>query len=62
MKRRTKFTIVAIIAIVAMGVAETWLVTQGQTYPDVFIVGWYAAWTVELALLFGLKVKNKDEI
>ena len=62
MKRRTKFTIVAIIAIVAMGIAETWLVTQGQTYPDAFIVGWYGAWTVELALLFGLKVKNKDDL
>ena len=43
-----------------MGVAETWLVTQGQTYPDAFIIGWYAAWTVELALLFGLKIKNKE--
>ena len=62
MKRRTKFTIAAILAIAAMGVAETWLVTQGQTYPDAFIVGWYTAWTVELALLFGLKIKNKDDL
>ena len=60
MKRRTKFTIVAILAIVAMGVAETWLVTQGQTFPDSFIIGWYAAWTAELALLAGIKIKTND--
>lgn len=60
MKRRTKFTVVAILAIVAMGVAETWLVTQGQTFPDSFIIGWYAAWTAELALLAGIKIKTND--
>ena len=60
MKRRTKFTILAVAAIVGMGLAETWLVSRGQTYPDAFIIGWYAAWTAELALLFGLKIKNKE--
>ena len=60
MKKRTKFTIAAIVAIVAMGVVETILVANGTTYPDAFIIGWYAAWTVELALLFGLKIKNKE--
>lgn len=60
MKKRTKFTIAAIAAIVGMGLAETWLVSRGQTYPDTFIIGWYAAWTAELALLFGLKVKGKE--
>ena len=62
MKKRTKFTIAAIIAIIGMGVAETILVARGATYPDSFIVGWYTAWTVELALLFGLKIKDKDEM
>lgn len=61
MKKRTKFTIAAIAAVVGMGLGETWLVSRGQTYPDTFIVGWFAAWTAELALLFGLKVKKKDE-
>lgn len=60
MKRRTKFTIVAITAIALMGMAETWLVSRGQTFPDSFIVGWYAAWTAELALLFGLKIKSGE--
>lgn len=62
MKRRTIFTIVSIIALLVMGVAETWLVHNGQTYPDTFIVGWYAAWTSELAMLYGIKVKGKNEL
>lgn len=60
MKKRTKFTIAAVISIVGMGVAETWLVSRGQTFPDSFIIGWYAAWTAELALLYGLKVKSRE--
>ena len=60
MSKRTKFTILAVAAIVGMGLAETWLVSRGQTFPDSFIIGWYAAWTAELALLYGIKIKSKE--
>ena len=29
--------------------------------PDALTVAWFSAWTVELALLFGIKVKAKEE-
>ena len=29
--------------------------------PDTLTVAWFSAWTVELALLAGLKIKSKEE-
>lgn len=61
MKKRTKFTIAAIVNLTWYCVAALVLSALGKTVPDSLTVAWFAAWTVELALLFGIKIKNKGE-
>ena len=60
MKNRTKFTILAVFNL-------TWYTVVGlianffdHTVSPELTVGWFAAWTVELALLYGIKVKEKS--
>ena len=61
MKKRTKFTIAAIVNLTWYCVAVLVLSALGKTVPDSLTVAWFAAWTAELALLFGIKIKNKGE-
>ena len=61
MKKSTKFTIAAIVNLTWYCVAVLVLSALGKTVPDSLTVAWFAAWTVELALLFGIKIKNKGE-
>ena len=61
MKKRTKFTILAVLMIVLLGLYMIICsIFNWQYPPDSFIVGWFSAWTVELALLFGIKIKSND--
>ena len=61
MKKRTKFTILAVLMIVLLGIYMILCSLLNWQYPpDSFIVGWFSAWTVELALLFGIKIKSND--
>ena len=61
MKTRTKFVIAAIINIVWFTIAVLILSALDKTVPDALIVAWFGAWTVELALLAGIKIKGKEE-
>ena len=61
MKKRTKFTIAAIVNLTWYCVAVLVLSSLGKTVPDSLTVAWFSAWTVELGLLFGIKIKNKGE-
>lgn len=61
MKTRTKFTVCAIIAIMLYTVAALVLTAFDKTIPDSLTVAYFSSWTVELALLFGIKIKNKGE-
>lgn len=61
MKKRTKFVIVAMINIVWYTIAVLVLSAKDKTVPDALTVAWFSAWTVELALLAGLKVRGKEE-
>ena len=61
MKKRTKFVICSIVNIIWFTVAVLVLSGFDKTVPDSLIVAWFASWTVELALLAGIKVKGKDE-
>lgn len=61
MKKRTKFTIAAIVNLTWYCVSVLILSALGKAVPDSLTVAWFAAWTVELALLFGIKIKNKGE-
>lgn len=60
LKKRTKFTIFSMFNLIWYTVAVLWLSAHDHIVPDALTVAWFAAWTVELALLFGIKVKSKD--
>lgn len=60
MKRRTKFTILAIFNLTWYSVAVLVLSAHDKVVPDSLTVAWFGAWTVELALLYGIKVKSKE--
>lgn len=61
MKKRTKFVIAAMANIVWYTITVLILSAKDKTVPDALTVAWFGAWTVELALLAGIKVKGKDE-
>lgn len=61
LKNRTKFAIAACINIIWYTVACLILVIFEKEIPDALTTCWFAAWTVELALLFGIEIKKKDE-
>ena len=56
LKKRTKFTILAWYAI-----AVLILNAKGHTVDAVLTGGWFSAWTAELAILYGIKIKDKPE-
>ena len=61
MKKRDKYLICAIVSLVTYCVAALVLAAYDKTVPDSLTVAWFGAWTVELALLAGIRIKNKDE-
>ena len=61
LKNRTKFTLVAIFNLEWYTVAVFYLSSINVTVPSELTVAWFAAWTVELGLLFGIKIKSKEE-
>lgn len=61
MKKRTKFVIAAMTNIVWYTIAVLILSAKDKVVPDALTVAWFSAWTVELALLAGIKIKGKDE-
>ncbi len=60
MRKRTKFVIAAMANIIWYTVAVLILSAKDKTVPDALTVAWFGAWTVELALLAGLKVRGKE--
>lgn len=61
MKRRTKFTILAVVNLTWYCIAVIVAAFFDKIVPDALTVAWFGAWTVELALLAGIKVKTKEE-
>lgn len=61
MKNRTKFTICSVVNIIWFTLAVLFLTAFDHTVPDSLIVAWFTAWTAELALLAGIKVKSQNE-
>jgi hypothetical protein len=60
MKKRTKFVIAAMLNITWYTVAVLVFSWYDHIVPSELTVAWFAAWTVELALLAGIKVKGKS--
>ena len=61
LKKRDKYVLSAIANLTWYCVVVLVLSALGKTVPDSLTVAWFAAWTVELALLAGIKIKNKGE-
>ena len=61
MKTRTKFTVCAIAAIVLYTAAAMVLTAFDKSVPDSLTVAYFSAWTVELGLLFGIKIRDREE-
>lgn len=62
MKKRTKFTIISIINIIWYTVIVLVMSYLNRVVPSELTVAWFSAWTVELALLYGIKVRSKDSV
>lgn len=60
MKARTKFTILSVINLTWYAIAVLVLSYLDKTVPDSLTTAWFAAWTIELGLLFGIKIKDKE--
>lgn len=61
LKRRTIFTIVSIFNLEWYTIVVLILSALDKTVPEELTVAWFAAWTAELGLLFGIKIKSKEE-
>lgn len=61
LRKRDKYLIAAVANLCWYCVAVLILTAFDKTVPDSLTVAWFAAWTAELALLAGIKIKGKDE-
>lgn len=60
LRTRTKFVIAAMVNISWYTIAVLAISCFDHTVPSELTVAWFGAWTVELALLAGIKVKSKS--
>lgn len=61
MKKRTKFTILAVVNLTWYTVVLLISNFFDHTVSTELTVGWFAAWTAEPALLYGIKVKSSTD-
>lgn len=61
MRKRTKFVIAAMANIIWYTIVVLILSAKDKIVSDALTIAWFGAWTAELALLAGIKVKGKDE-
>ncbi len=61
MKKRTKFVIAAMVNITWYTIAVLIINYLGKEVQSELTVAFFAAWTAELALLAGLKIKKEKE-
>lgn len=61
MRKRDRYLLTAIISIWLFTIATFLLSYYDHIVPDSLIVAWFSAWTLELALVAGIKIKGKEE-
>lgn len=59
MRKRDKYLVVAIGNLCWYCVVSLVLAALEKTVPDSLTVAWFAAWTTELALLAGIRLKGE---
>ena len=60
-KKRDKYLLFSIFNIVWYAIAVLILSAHDKCVPDSLTVAWFSAWTVELALVAGFKIKGRCE-
>lgn len=61
MKKRDKYLILTMFNIWWFTIAVLYINLKGHNVSSELIIAWFSAWTVELALLAGIKLKNRGE-
>lgn len=61
LRKRDKYVIAAVINLCWYCIAVLALTAHDKVVPDSLTVAWFSCWTVELALLAGIKIKEKGE-
>lgn len=61
MRKRDKYLAAAVVSLWLYCVAALALAALDKAVPDALTVAWFSAWTVELALLAGIKIKDKGD-
>ena len=61
MKKRDKYLIAAIVNLTWYCVAAIVCTWHDKLLPDSLTMAWFGAWTAELALVAGIKIKGKGE-
>ena len=60
LKKRDKYVLMAIANLTWYCVAVLILSALGKSVPDSLTIAWFSAWTLELGLLYGIKIKTKE--
>ena len=60
-KKRDKYLLAAIVNLLWYCIAALVLTAFDKVVPDSLTVAWFSAWTVELGLLAGIKIKDKGD-
>ena len=60
LRKRDKYVIAAVLNLCWYCIAVLVLTAHDKVVPDSLTVAWFAAWTAELGLLAGIKIKGKD--
>ncbi len=61
LKNRTKFTILSITMLILYTMAVLILTGFDKVVPSELTVAWFSAWTAELGMLFGIKIKDRGD-
>ena len=61
LRKRDKYVIAAVLNLCWYCIAVLVLTAHDKVVPDSLTVAWFSCWTVELALLAGIKIKEKGE-
>lgn len=59
--KRDKYLIAAIVNLLWYCIAALILTAYDKAVPDSLTAAWFTAWTAELALLAGIKIKDKGD-
>ena len=60
MKKRDKYLLAAIVNLTWYCLAVLVLSALERVVPDSLTVAWFGAWTAELGLLAGIKIKDRE--